>query len=115
MYSALFGGGAVIRTWCSKAFGLQGPDGTRAFDFSGAIPDRPAFRRRYNAALNALPLTREEKEVICAQRQEIFRLNSTLFAEMRASAAYRRRVNACLGCLALVLLACHGLWSVLRR
>lgn len=116
MYMAMFGGGTILRTWFKKAFGLQGLDGTRAYDFSEAIPDRAAFRKRYHGALNNLALSRAEREVLFQQKQEIFRLNSTIFAEVRSSKEYRQRVRLVLLVFALILLALYFIYSrVLRR
>lgn len=116
MYMAMFGGGAILRVWFQKAFRLRGADGTRAYDFSDTIPDRAAFRSRYHGALNALHLSRGERETLFRQKQAIFALNSTIFEEVRASKEYTARVRRVLAVLALAVLALYLFYArVLRR
>lgn len=93
MYCALFGGGLFFARWCKFAFRLRGGEGTAAFDFSHTIPDMRAFRNRYSAALNGLVLTRKEKDEIFQARIDVFDMNETIFAELRSSFEYRRRVR----------------------
>lgn len=93
MYSALFGGGVFIARWCKLAFRLRGGEGTAAFDFSDNISDLAAFRKRYSAAINGLVLTREEKDEMFKARIDVFDMNETIFAELRTSVEYRRRVR----------------------
>jgi heme oxygenase len=114
MYSAMFAGGQILRSWFNKAFRLQGLDGTRAYGLSETIPDREQFQKRYNCALNDLDLSRDDKETIFKQRLEIFHLNSTLFEEIRESTEYKARVRKCLLVIVLLLLALYVLYTIAK-
>ena len=68
MNSALFGGGVFIARWCK-------------------------FALSNCTAINGLMLTREEKDDMFQARIDVFDMNETIFAELRTSVEYRRRVR----------------------
>ena len=91
MYMGLLAGGRIVRGWLQSAMGLQGDEGLAIFDFA-ELGDVKAFRKRFSEGLNALQLTREEKERVIAEKKKVFEMNNRILKEAAQSALYKRQV-----------------------
>lgn len=91
LYMGLFFAGRVMKGWVRRAFGNEKGDGILIFQFD-AVPDRERFLRQYRETLNALALTREEKDLVIERKKRVFQCNNAIFQELRQGSAYKTRV-----------------------
>lgn len=74
-------GGQMIKRMVQKSFGLGGNDGVTFYEFP-EITDIPAFKDRYRAGMDALPLVEGEAQRIVDEANHAFELNIDLFSEL---------------------------------
>lgn len=75
-------GGQLIRGTAEKAWGFaRKGDGVRFYVFED-IPNPAAFKRRYRALLDALPVDDLEKQRVVDECKHAFRLNGAVFREL---------------------------------
>jgi len=86
MHIAPAAGGSVLSRLLRWTLRLgRGSGGLSVFDYPGV--DVAAVRRRYKEGLNALALSRAERDAVAAQRVRVFALNDAVFVEVAAAAA----------------------------
>lgn len=112
LYMGLFFGGAIVKGWVARAFGIVKGDGVRIFEFD-QVSDRDRFVVRYRETLNSIALTREEKDLVIDRKKRVFQCNDAIFQELRQGRAYRNRVAVMLarfavGVVLLLLVAWLG-------
>ncbi|SNT60264.1 biliverdin-producing heme oxygenase [Actinacidiphila glaucinigra] len=77
-------GGQVIRGIAERTWGLEHKgDGVRLYVFDG-IDNPAAFKRRYRALLDSLPVDELEKQRVVEECRHAFALNSAVFADLDA-------------------------------
>ena len=77
-------GGQVVRGIAEKTWGFAHKgDGVRFYVFD-AIANPAAFKRRYRALLDALPLDEAGRRFVVAECRDAFALNTAVFADLAA-------------------------------
>ncbi|CDF38541.1 unnamed protein product [Chondrus crispus] len=113
MYLGMFGGGPIVKRWVRSAFSLPPGKGTKIFEFSDTIPDIPKFKKEYKDAMDRIALSRDEKERIVEMKKQVFAHNDTIFAEIRKTATYNRRVISVVVKYALLFVVLLGTFRFL--
>ena len=96
LYAGLLAGGQIIRGWVVKAFG----GGVKLFEFD----DPKTTLEDFKGAVNRLALNRDEKDRVILYKRRVFEANDRVFAELRQSHVYRKRVRDVLAMIVGVLL-----------
>ena len=79
-------GGQIIGRLVTRMFGLAAGTGTAFYEFP-AIPDVDAFKERYRAALDALPLDAAQSAAVVQEAIDAFLLNAALFDALAPATA----------------------------
>ena len=74
-------GGQIIKTMVRRHYGLE--DGLSFYEFD--IDKPKVYKDRYRAALNALPLTDEDRDIALAAATRAFDLNHRIFLDLEAA------------------------------
>jgi heme oxygenase len=74
-------GGQMIKRMVQKSFGLAGDDGVVFYEFP-EITDIPAFKDKYRAGMDSIPLADGEAQKIVDEANRAFDLNVGLFSEL---------------------------------
>ena len=76
-------GGQILKNIADKAMGLNG-DGLAFYDFAD-IPDAKDFKTKYRTALDNLPMSESDGDLIISEANYAFKLNMDVFDEIGSS------------------------------
>ena len=91
MYLALLAGGQIIRRIVKKTLGIPGPDGLALFDFPADV-NKKELRQSIIDGMNGLPLSRDVKDAIIAEKIKVFQMNNAIAASVKTSLKHYRRI-----------------------
>ena len=77
-------GGQILRRVTARALGLRGPDGLSFYDFP-QLHDLTAYKQKFRARLDALPLSSAEQTAVVAEANRAFALSGAILAECGGS------------------------------
>jgi heme oxygenase len=73
-------GGQILRNIADKSMGLNG-QGLAFYEFD-EIDDAKSFKNKYRTALDNLPLSKPDEQLVIAEANYAFRLNMDVFDEI---------------------------------
>lgn len=77
-------GGQILKKIAVNAMNLQEGEGTAFYEFE-AIDDEKAFKNKYRAAMDALPIDQEMADRIVAEANDAFGRNMEMFKELEGN------------------------------
>ena len=77
-------GGQILKKIAQKAMNLQEHDGLRFYEFD-SISDEKAFKTRYSATLNSLPINQAMADLIVEEANKAFQCNMDMFQELEGN------------------------------
>ncbi len=83
-YMGDLSGGQILKNIAQKAMNLPEQDGLRFYEFD-RIKDEKAFKRKYSATLDSLPITQSTAELIIEEANQAFKWNMDIFKELEGN------------------------------
>ena len=89
MYLALLAGGQQLKTLIRRTIGLSGDRGTAIFVFPEG---KHILKKDFKDTINALPLTRSQKDEIVVEKRRVFKLNNEIANQVKPQLASAQRL-----------------------
>ena len=89
MYLALLAGGQIIKKIVKRTLGLQDDNGLAIFTFPEG---KHQLKKQFMDNINALDLSREEKDRIIEEKLRVFQMNNAIASNVKASFSSSKRL-----------------------